>query len=147
MTEYPIQIKSLEPMRVASITVNSTSPEQEATNALLSWARAQSLLNKKFRFFGFDSCEPPPNHTYTTWITVGSHVEDSEHVSIQEFTGGLYASAECSNVEEISTLWKKLSHWLETSEYQYGDQQALEEHLDVLADTPQHFRLYLPVKK
>lgn len=147
MGEYPVQIQTLEPMRVAMITVNSDTPEQEAVEALLSWARSQKLLGEDFRFFGFDSCEAPPNHTYTTWITIPENVEGTQSITVNEFPGGLYATAECRSAEEISPLWKKLTSWLEKSEYEYGDHQAVEEHLDVLADAPGHFRLYLPIQQ
>ncbi|MBZ0295303.1 MAG: GyrI-like domain-containing protein [Anaerolineae bacterium] len=150
MRELTVQIERLEPLRVAVMTVTSASPEDEATNALLDWARPQGLLDGPFRFFGYDNCQPHPNHTYTTWLSVGKDTKPSAKVEIKDFPGGLFAVTEIQGVEQISPAWHQMAHWLENSEYHYGDQPGLEEPLDLLADRPlseQRFKLYLSITK
>ena len=68
--EITVQLERLEPMWVATIAITSASPESDSMNALLNWARPQGLLDVPFRFFGYDNCQPYPNHTYTSWLTV-----------------------------------------------------------------------------
>lgn len=147
MLTLSVQIEQLAPMRVAVVSVTSASPEQEAITALLDWARPQGLLDGAFRFFGYDNCRPYPNHTYTTWLTVGEDVRPSDDVEIKEFHGGLYAVTALEGVEQIAPVWDQLEGWLNDSEYAFGNQPGLEEHLDVLSANPRHFKLYLPVQK
>lgn len=145
-----VKITHLEPMRVASITINSEAPEAQAIEALLSWARPQGLLDKPFRFFGYDSCQPYPNHTYTTWLTVGQNVQSSSKVSVIEYPGGDYLVLNVTGVQNIAPGWAQLRDWLTASDYDYGDHNGLEEMLDILTDTPldrQRIRLYLPISQ
>ncbi len=148
MKALTVQIERLEPMRVAATAITSKSPEDDAIHTLLDWARPQGLLDRDFRFFGYDNCQPYPNHTYTTWLTVGKDVDPSGAVRIRDFTGGLFAMTEIQGVEQIAPCWKQLLQWCMEQGYQIGAQPGLEECLDILSDLPPNemrFRLYLPI--
>ncbi|MCB9458110.1 MAG: GyrI-like domain-containing protein [Anaerolineaceae bacterium] len=139
-----VHVEKLAPMRVASLSVTSESPEQEAIDQLIAWARPLGQLNHPFRFFGYDNCQPHPNHKYTTWITIEPWVGRSGGIDIIDFPGGCYATLDCEGVEAIGPGWNELVGWLKDSNYTYGEQPSLEEHLDVL-DGQQHFKLYLSI--
>lgn len=144
-----ITIERLEPMRVATVSITSESPEQDTIDTLLKWARPQGLLDGDFRIFGYDNCEPPPNHTYTVWLTVDETVQGSHRVEFKDFPGGLFVTTEIDGVEQIGPAWKQLVHWVERSEYELGDQPGLEEYIDVDFDKlpdQWHFKLYLSLK-
>ncbi len=150
MDELSVRIERLEPMRVAEVSVVSATPEQDAINALLDWARAQGIPLEAgaFRFFGFDNCQPEPNHMYTTWLTVNPAVAASGDVRLRDAAGGAYAVTDVRGVENISPTWKRLAQWCREHGYQIRDAAALEEAVDVL--TPQDdadllLRLYLPI--
>ena len=148
MRELTVQIERLEPLHVAVIAVTSESPEQEAIDALLYWARPQGLLDGTFRFFGYDNCRPDPNHSYTTWLTVPADVEPSGMVEIRNFSGGRFAVTDIQGVEQIAPAWQHLLRWCQDNGCQLGDQPGLEEHLDLLSDRPLsdwRFKLYLPI--
>lgn len=150
MQAFTVQIERLEPMRVAVAAVTSKSPEDDAVQALVNWARPQGLLDGDFRFFGYDNCQPYPQHTYTTWLSVGKDVQPSGAVEIRDFPGGLFATTELRGVEEIAPRWKQLLHWCLERGYKPRSQPGLEEYLGGLGDQPvsdRHFRLYLPIKE
>ncbi len=149
MPELSVQIERLAPMRVAALAVRSDSPETEAINALLDWARPQGLLDQPFRFFGYDNCQPAPNHIYTTWLTVGPAVEGSGQVEIKHFPGGRFAVTTVSNVEQIAPQWKQLAQWCQAHQQPFGGHPGLEEHFDLVADHPlagPRFKLYLSLR-
>lgn len=145
-----VHIEHLEPCHVASVTVKSESAEEDAIHALVDWARPQGLLERPFRFFGYDNCEPYPNHIYTAWLSVDSSTAPSEGIEIKEFPGGSFATIEVHGVEQISSRWKELAKWCEDHHYQCGDQPGLEEYADLLSDLPPnewHFKLYHSIKE
>jgi len=149
MGSLAVQIERLEPMRVATLAITSDSPEQEAMDALLAWARPQGLLNREFRFFGFDNCQPAPKHTYTTWLSVGPDVQPSGDVTIREFSGGLYAVTELQGVEQISPRWHELEQWCLEHHYADRPQVCLEEPQDHSGAVPPNelrFKLYRSIR-
>ncbi len=150
MRELTVQIERLEPLRVASVAVKSESPEGEAIDALLNWARPQGLLDGTFRFFGYDNCQPYPNHTYTTWLSVGQDVQPSGAITIKDFAGGLYAVMEVQGVEQISPGWKQLAQWCAAHGYRLGKPPCLEEPVDILGQyslSERHFKLYHSIEE
>ena len=62
MTELDVRIVTLEPMRVASAHAYSASPEGEAWDKLIAWARPKGLLDdpQVHRIYGFNSPDPSP---------------------------------------------------------------------------------------
>ncbi|MDP4145328.1 MAG: AraC family transcriptional regulator [Bacillota bacterium] len=152
-------LKELEPMRVAYFHIICENPEVTAIEAVLSWAKKNNLLDdNNHRFFGFDNDGPNGEHGYEFWMTVGEEVQGDEKIKIKEFKGGKYAVTNTS-LEDITITWKRLTSWLELSQYEYGDSQWLEEHLisddelrskaaDKIADTFRTDRIdiYMPIK-
>jgi DNA gyrase inhibitor GyrI len=150
-----VRVVRLEPLRVASAPGFGPSPEAQAWEKLMAWARAQGLADKlkAHRFFGFNNPSPAPgspNYGYEQWITVGPEVAGTEKIEVKEFPGGLYAVARCHGVPEIGSTWKALLAWLEDSAYRYGPHQCLEECYDPPRDPAASFEhvvfdLYLPL--
>ena len=129
-----VRIERLEPMRVASVSAYSTTPEADAWDALLAWAKGKGLLNggMAYRLFGYDLPSQGENapRGYRTWITLGPDFQcgPEESVQTQEFGGGLYAVTRCRLADIVDT-WAKLHEWVKQSPYRIGRHQWLEEHL------------------
>jgi DNA gyrase inhibitor GyrI len=154
MDELQVRIVSLEPMRVVSVHAYSASPEGDAWDKLVAWARPKGLLEdlETHRIFGFNNPNPSPgspNYGYEFWIAVGPEVEPEGEIQIKEFPGGLYAVAQCKGIPSIGEVWKQLVTWREDSPYKSAHHQWLEEHLSP-DGTPLEelvLDLYLPIAK
>jgi DNA gyrase inhibitor GyrI len=152
MSEFEVQIVHLEPMRVASAHGFGESPETQAWDKILAFARAKGLDPSQARFFGFNNPNPSPgspNYGYDQWMTVGPDVEGQGDVQIIDFAGGLYAVARCNGLSHIGEDWKQLVLWFEDSPYKMPPHycQCLEELLTP-PDVPYEeyiFDLYLPI--
>jgi DNA gyrase inhibitor GyrI len=134
MTELEVRIVHLEPMRVACASGFGQSPEEEAWDTLIAWAKSQGLLDDldALRFFGYNNPDPSPgspNYGYDQWITVGPDAKPEGKVEIKEFPGGLYAVTRC-RLGDIGAAWKQLAAWHEDSAYRCGHHQWLEECLN-----------------
>ena len=138
MNKLEVRIVKLEPMRVASVWGFGNSPEEQAWEKLMTWAKPKGLLDdlEQHRIFGFNNPNPSsgsPNYGYEFWITVGPDVEPEGELRIQEFLGGLYAVTRCEVRGEahntIPETWKRLIKWLVDSQYKQASHQWLEEHL------------------
>jgi DNA gyrase inhibitor GyrI len=141
MSELKVRIVRLEPMRVASVHALSASPEQDAWDKLVSWAKPRGLFDdvETHRIFGFDNPSPSsgsPNYGYEFWIKVGPDVEAEGEVKIHEFLGGLYAVARCKGTGNITETWKQLVAWCEASQYKFGHHQALEANVSPVDPPP-----------
>jgi AraC family transcriptional regulator len=156
MSDLEVRIVKLEPLRVASFHGFGASPETEAGNKLLAWAKPKGLLDDpaQHRVFGFNNPDPSPgspNYGYELWIAVGSEVSPEDGVKIKEFAGGLYAVTRCEVKDDpydvIPVTWQRLVAWCEDSKYRMAHHQWLEEHLDVAHAWPGAFTLdlYLPI--
>ena len=154
MSELQARIVELEPMRVASVHAYNASPEGDAWNKLIAWAKLKGLLNdpETHRIFGFNNPDPSPgspNYGYEFWIVVGPEVEPEGEVKVKEFSGGLYAVTRCKGVDNITSTWKRLVAWSEESKYRHAHHQWLEEHIGP-ANVPQDeeglvLDLYMPI--
>ena len=156
MSELEVRIIKLEPMRVASFHGFGQTPEDEAWNKLVAWAKPKGFLDdpKHHRIFGFNNPEPSPgspNYGYEFWITIGTEVQPAREMEIKDFAGGLYAVTWCEvqgrPYETIPATWKKLVLWRENSKYKHANHQWLEEHLHE-KDAPEgdfNLNLYLPI--
>jgi DNA gyrase inhibitor GyrI len=148
MQEILVQIERLQALRVATVAIAGESPEAQAINRLLEWARPRGLLDRAVRLFGYDNCQPYPNHTYTAWLTVAAATEPAADIAIMDFAGGLFAVTEVVGVEGITPGWRQLAEWARLNGYATRDQPGLEELSDVLADRAPddwRIRLYLPI--
>ena len=134
MTDLKVRIVHLEPMRVACASGFGPSPEGEAWDTLIGWAKSQGLLNDldALRFFGYNNPDPSPgspNYGYDQWVTAGPDAKPEGKVEIKEFPGGLYAVTRC-RLSTIGAAWKQLAAWREDSAYKWGHHQWLEECLN-----------------
>jgi AraC family transcriptional regulator len=152
------RIVTLPPMRMASFYAFGKSPETSAYAKMITWAEAHScwLEPPAVRAFGFNNPDPAegsPNYGYEFWLTIDPEVQQEEEFKIKDFSGGLYAVLNCyvsgSPWEIIPTTWGRLVKWCETSHYQYGNHQWLEEHLtrNKTNDKDLILDLYLPISE
>ena len=152
MSDMDVRIVKLEPMRVASAHALSASPEEEAFDKLVSWAKPKGLTDdlKTHRIFGFNNPNPSPgspNYGYEFWMVVEQDVEPEGEIAVKDFDGGLYAVTRVVGVENIHAKWQELAAWLEDSKYGGASHQWLEEHLSAVDTAPEEMvlDLYAPV--
>ena len=159
MSELDVRVVELEPMRVASFHGYGASPENDAAEKLIAWAKPRGFLDTpgEHRIFGFDNPSPSPgspNYGYEFWITVGSDIK-SDDVEIRDIPGGLYAVARCevknNPYEAIPSMWQRLVAWCEaSSSYECAAIQELEEHIEPIPfgiSDNLTLDLYLPIRK
>jgi DNA gyrase inhibitor GyrI len=152
MSEFEVRLVRLEPMRVASAHGFGESPEVQAWDKILAFARSKGLEPGQVRFFGFNNPNPSPgspNYGYDQWMTVGPDVEPEGDIQILDIPGGLYAVTRCEGLSHIGEVWKSLVLWFEDSPYKKSAHwcQCLEELLTP-PDVPYEdyvFDLYLPI--
>ncbi len=152
MNKLEVRVVTLEPLRVASAYGFGRSPEAQAWEKLLTWAKAKGLLKdlSTMRFFGFNNPNPSPgspNYGYEQWMTVGPDVEPEGDIRIQDFGGGHYIVTRCK-LPEIGEAWRQLVEWCESSEHRWTmNVQCLEESITP-PETPFEevvMDLYLPI--
>jgi AraC family transcriptional regulator len=143
-------------MRVVSFYAFSSSPETEAWEKAIAWAKAHSCWHEPpaTRIFGFNNPDPSagsPNYGYEFWLSIGPEIQADNETTIKEFSGGMYAVTRCdvpgNPWDIIPASWGKLVKWLESSHYKHGNHQWLEEHLTRFESNDQGFvlDLYLPI--
>ena len=152
MSELEVRIVRLEPMRVASVHGFGESPEGQALEKLIAWARPKGLLDdlEQHGVFGFNNPDPSPgssNYGYEFWIVVGPDVGPEGEVSIKEFSGGLYAVTRCKGVSNIGKTWHQLGTWRENSKYKRAYHQWLEKPIGQIEVSPEELLLdlYCPI--
>jgi AraC family transcriptional regulator len=156
MEDQDIRIVTLPAMRMASFYAFSSSPETEAWNQAVNWARSHGCWQEApiVRIFGFNNPDPSagsPNYGYEYWVTIGDDVRTDRDTKIKDYNGGMYAVLRCDVIanpwEIIPASWGKLVKWLESSHYRHGNHQWLEEHLSrsVVNDNGFVLDLYLPI--
>jgi DNA gyrase inhibitor GyrI len=145
-----VRVVRLEPLRVAAGYGFGASPEEQAWQKLLDWARGKGLLDRvtAHRFFGFNNPSPSPgspNYGYEQWMTVGPDIQPEGEIKVKEFPGGLYAVMRCEGIPNPD-IWQQLVLWREHSQYEPAHHQWLEECLNPL-DPPDKFvfDLYMPI--
>jgi len=158
MEKQDVRIITLPAMRVASFYAFSSSPESEAIDEAVKWAKSNGLWQEPpaLRIFGFNNPDPTPgspNYGYELWLTIGPDVKPGTDVKVKDFSGGKYAVLLCDVSGDpwdiIPSTWQKLVKWLETSHYTHGNHQWLEEHLSRSDSIEQGFilDLYLPISE
>ena len=154
MNDIIVRIANLEPMRVVVGYAYGESPEFQAWEKVLAFARAKGLLDRpqRPRFFGFNNPDPSigsPNYGYEQWMTVGPDVEAKGDIEVKEIPGGRYAVARFQGIEYIGEMWRQLVMWAEANGIQLAPGQLLEELLSPVEDLDSPakfvFDLYLPV--
>jgi AraC family transcriptional regulator len=139
MEKQNIRIINLPALRVASFYAFSASPEMDAWEKMVVWAKAHSCWHEPpaTRIFGFNNPDPSigsPNYGYEYWLSLGPDVQSDSELQVKEFSGGLYGVLHCDvsegdPYEIIPSTWGELVRWLESSHYKPGNHQCLEEHL------------------
>jgi DNA gyrase inhibitor GyrI len=158
MDKLVIRIVELEPLLAASFHAFGESPEIDAMQKLIAWAKPRGLLDTagECHIFGFNNPNPSPgnpNYGYEYWIEVGIDIEQDKETTIKEFAGGLYAVARCvvknDAYEIIPETWQRLVAWRESSKYGCGNHQYLEEHIGPFFGDVENFTLdlYLPISE
>lgn len=153
MSQQPeVRLVELKPSRVASFRAVGKYPESKALDAIGAWAAENGFENReKNRIFGFDNPGPTPGkdtYGYEVWLTVGSDAEESNGITLRDFSGGLYAVVK-TRLPDIGDSWKYLVRWCKSSQYREDDRQCLEEHVSPPGTPLDSFvlDLYLPVEK
>jgi DNA-binding HxlR family transcriptional regulator/DNA gyrase inhibitor GyrI len=141
MEELKVRIVELEPMRVASVRAISETPEHDAWQKMREWAEPKGFLEdiEKHPVFGFNNPNPSLNrkdYGYEFWMRVGPDIKSEGDIKIKEFEGGLYAVITCNLKQELESeffqkegyleSWKKLTDWVKSGEYEFGQHQCLE---------------------
>lgn len=158
MENQDVRIIRLPAMRVASFYAFSASPEAQAWEKMVPWAKAHSCWQEPpaTRIFGFNNPDPSagsPNYGYEFWLTIGSQITADKGLTIKEFPGGLYGVLRCevsdNPSESIPESWKTLVRWLESSHYKHASHQWLEEQLTRIESVDKGFvlDLYLPISE
>lgn len=153
--ELKVSIVKLEPMRVASFHALGKSPEPQAAEKLVAWAKPRGMLEdpKRHPVYGFNNPDPSkdkPEYGYEFWVRVDPDFE-SDEVEIKDFEGGLYAVALCKDIgkdyEKIGRTWKRLVEWVKDSKYGKAPHQWLEKTLDVTGESEFSLELYHPIQE
>jgi DNA gyrase inhibitor GyrI len=126
-----VRIVELPETRVASALGYGPSPEEIAWTKILEWARAEGLLGQPFppRFFGFNNPNPSPgspNYGYEQWLVISGDQAVSGEVEAKVIPAGKYAVSRCK-LADIGLAWRELVAWIESSPYDFGPNQCLEE--------------------
>ena len=156
MENEDIRIVTLPPMRVASFYAFSSSPEAEAWNKLVIWAKEHTCWQDApdTRIFGFNNPDPSavsPNYGYEYWLVLSPDIHAGEEIKVKDFSGGMYAVLHCdvkaNQFDIIGTSWCKLVKWRDASHNKHGNHQWLEEHLTCFESNDSGFvlDLYLPI--
>jgi len=153
-----VKIVKLEPMRVAYTHVISKTPETDAWDALVAWAKPRGFFDNpgKNTIFGYNN-PPPSDHEsprdeeygYEVLINVEPDVEPEGEVQIKVIPGGLYAVTRVKGVWNIFQGWVYLDEWLSSTEYKLDEENepGLEECITPFVHEDEKiFDLYLPIK-
>lgn len=134
MDTLVVEIRELPAMRVATLRRLGMTPDAEvelaAVQDLQAWAEAHGQSPAQYRMFGYDSCLPFPDHTYTTLLPVDDAATGDDVVQIGELIGGAYAVAEVTSVEAIAPTWEALARWCEDAGYGVDESREWLEEFD-----------------
>jgi DNA gyrase inhibitor GyrI len=158
MKKLDVKIIKLDPIQVASFHAYSASPEDEAKQKLINWAKPKGLFKNpgKHRIFGFNNPDPSPgspNYGYEFWITIGPEIKAQKGATIKDFPGGLYAVMRCevrgNAYDIIPATWKQLTAWCEgNNQYHQVAHQYLEEAIGpFIVSNDFTLDLYLPIRE
>jgi len=163
MHKFPVEIKSLPTMKVASVRAISQTPENDAKAILDKYIKKHNLMDdpESHPIFGFNNPDPTPGHKeygYEFWIKIDSIAETEADVIIKEIPSALYVVKECNLFDESNSeffkahgfleSWSQLSQWVKESDYQEGSHQGLEKALNHGAEFEDlQLELYMPIIK
>ncbi|MHA1904348.1 MAG: GyrI-like domain-containing protein [Candidatus Thorarchaeota archaeon] len=158
-----VRIIELKPMKVASVRVISTQPENDAWQKMQAWAEPRGLLAdyKNHPVFGFNNPDPSPGKSeygYEFWMQIHDDIDLDEGMEIKEFKGGKYAVITCNLTKELESeffkeyggleSWKKLIDWVRASRYTMDKENCLEYAHDPTGSSGDYMLdLYLQIKE
>lgn len=152
MSKIDVRIVSLPAMRMISAYGFGAEPEGIAWRKLQSFVNEHGYLQEgKFpTTYGFNNPNPSPgspNYGYEIWMPVDPDVAPEDDLRIVEFPGGLYGVTTFTDLNRIGDVWCELGKWRETSKYQPGKHQWLEELLTPteIPVSEYKFNLYIPI--
>ncbi len=156
MNSHDVQTVKLDPMRAASVYAFGISPEKDAWQNLVAWAKPKGLLRSinEHTIFGFNNPNPlsdSSKYGYELWIKVSSEIEPDGEVRIIEFHGGPYAVIRCEALgqpyKNIPAAWQHLVEWCNINNYRPGYHQSLEKFITA-GDDPDNLilDLYYPIR-
>jgi DNA gyrase inhibitor GyrI len=155
MSKFKIRIEELAPMRVAVFRGYSKTPEMEAHEHAVAFAKEKGLVDKIncLKTFGFNKPAPwvtkEEEYGYELWVVVGSDVDVPPYIMVKEFPGVKCAVTSIDKLADIGAAWEYLYEWVEASkDFEHAHLDGLEEVLSPLG-TPEEvlaFNLYLPVR-
>ena len=138
-------------------------PEDKAWKKVLTWGKPKKIFEgpHKPRVFGFNNPNPEYNaetgefivskekpYGYEFWITVSDDMDLEKDLKVKTIPGALYAVASCIGVDNLGKKWQELVNWVkESKKYDFGEQQCLEENIDLTIKDPQKFKfeIYVPI--
>lgn len=156
MSEFKVHIEQLPPMRVAVFRGYSTSPENDAKELAVAFAKEKDLIREDntFKTFGFNKPAPwittEDNYGYELWVVITAEEEVPAYVMTKEFPGATCGVVSISKLAEIGPAWEYLYKWVNANqEYEHAHMDGLEEVTSPLdtAEEDYCFNLYLPVKQ
>jgi len=151
----------LKPLKAAYVYSLSATPEEDALNRIIEYAKVNNLPNKGSRLFGrniYPTNKPEP-HGYEYYLTVEGTIKTEGEVVTNEVPGGAYAVLEVKNICNLTEGWQKLFSRVETNRHQpvgvaKGEHgwanSAFEELVDWLQEKPPSnwvFRLWVQLKE
>ncbi|MGD8752934.1 MAG: GyrI-like domain-containing protein [Anaerolineales bacterium] len=154
MSKFKVHIEQLDPMRVVVFRGYSKTPEMEAHEHAVAFAKEKGLIDEHNRLKTFGFNKPAPwatkgeQYGYELWVVVDSDVDVPPYLMVKEFPGVKCAVTSIEKLADIGAAWEYLYEWVENSEdYEHAHMDGLEEVLSPLG-TPEEelaFNLYLPV--
>jgi len=125
-----LRLVTLPQARMVYRNVISASPEDEALEAVTSWAESAGLLGGA-RIYGFNTTKYQPGQKEYGWaagVTVPEGTPAPEHLEETRLPGGIYARLASTN--EVYDSWQTLVRLLqEHGEYEMDSSRiCLEEH-------------------
>ena len=122
-----------------------------------SWVEPKGLLKdpQQHPVFGFNNPSPSfgqKAYGYEFWICVDPDTQPEDDIKIKDFPGGLYAVTSCKldgdPLGAVPEIWRKLWEWVQSSEYQWRQDQELEKLQQPLAPLEDMIlELYLPIEE
>jgi DNA gyrase inhibitor GyrI len=155
MSKFKVRIEQLDPMRVVVFRGYSQTPEMEAHEHAVAFAKEKGLIAEDncLKTFGFNKPAPwvtkGEEYGYELWLVVDSDMDVPPYLMVKEFPGAKCAVTSIKKLADIGAAWEYLYEWVENSEdYEHAHMEGLEEVLSPLGTLAEDlaFNLYLPVR-
>jgi len=148
LSDVDVRLERLGDMRAICAYALSDTPEEDAKQKIMTYAKTRDLTGKNSvsRLFGrntYPTGNPEP-HGYAFYLTAESDFEPDGDLEASEIPGGLYAVLRFKNLYTMGEAWAKLWKWIEESPYEHvgwkkgahGWVGGFEEHLNWKDEEP-----------